>query len=185
MHIIWNFTPSRATYPNNNVESLACDTVNEHALACTREACSCSQTTVQWNQWRWSIHMYCNGWEHYSDSWTPPYEYECSCLVTKHHNDNTKLTVPGWNQTHNALFSLLLSQRISLYHAKDLIDLAKSRFRESEAISLIPWISYWLDWIGGICQFVCFSYPTISWSFWLVQTLIERRSFICWRRGLT
>ena len=41
-----------ATYPTSNAKSLACDTANEHALTCTRETCSCSQTTVQWNQWR-------------------------------------------------------------------------------------------------------------------------------------
>ena len=57
-----------ATYPTTNAKSLACDTANEHALTCTRETCSCSQTAVQWNQWRWSIHMYSNGREHYSDS---------------------------------------------------------------------------------------------------------------------
>ena len=39
-------------YPTNNAKSLACDTANEHALTCTRETCSCSQTAVQWNQWR-------------------------------------------------------------------------------------------------------------------------------------
>ena len=34
--------------PNNsNAKSLACDTENEHALTCTRETCSCSQTAVQ------------------------------------------------------------------------------------------------------------------------------------------
>ena len=38
--------------PTSNAKSLACDTANEHALTCTREACSCSQTAVQWNQWR-------------------------------------------------------------------------------------------------------------------------------------
>ena len=43
---------SQATYPTSNAKSLACDTANEHALTCTREACSCSQTAVQWNQWR-------------------------------------------------------------------------------------------------------------------------------------
>ena len=59
---------SQATYPTSNAKSLACDTANEHALTCTRETCSCSQTAVQWNQWRWSIHMYSNGREHYSDS---------------------------------------------------------------------------------------------------------------------
>ena len=36
----------------SNAKSLACDTANEHALTCTRETCSCSQTVVQWNQWR-------------------------------------------------------------------------------------------------------------------------------------
>ena len=36
----------------SNAKSLAFDTANEHALTCTREACSCSQTAVQWNQWR-------------------------------------------------------------------------------------------------------------------------------------
>ena len=59
---------SYATYPTSNAKSLTCDTANEHALTCTTEACSCSQTAVQWNQWRWSIHMYSNGREHYSDS---------------------------------------------------------------------------------------------------------------------
>ena len=49
-----------------NAKSLACDTANEHALTCTRETCSCSQTAVQWNQRRWSIHTH--GREHYSDS---------------------------------------------------------------------------------------------------------------------
>ena len=43
---------SKATYPTSNAKSLACDTANEHALTCTRETCSCSQTAVQWNQWR-------------------------------------------------------------------------------------------------------------------------------------
>ena len=43
---------SGITYPTSNAKSLACDTVNEHALTCTRETCSCSQTAVQWNQWR-------------------------------------------------------------------------------------------------------------------------------------
>ena len=43
---------SQATYPTSNAKSLACDTANEHALTCTRETCSCSQTAVQWNQWR-------------------------------------------------------------------------------------------------------------------------------------
>ena len=43
---------SYATYPTSNVKSLACDTANEHALTCTRETCSCSQTAVQWNQSR-------------------------------------------------------------------------------------------------------------------------------------
>ena len=39
--------------PNySNAKSLACDTANEHALTCTRETCSCSQTAAQWNQWR-------------------------------------------------------------------------------------------------------------------------------------
>ena len=39
--------------PNySNAKSLACDTGNEHALTCTRETCSCSQTAFQWNQWR-------------------------------------------------------------------------------------------------------------------------------------
>ena len=34
--------------PNyNNAKSLACDTANEHALTCTGETCSCSQTAVQ------------------------------------------------------------------------------------------------------------------------------------------
>ena len=42
----------KATYPTSNAKSLACDTANEHALTCTRETCSCSQTAVQWNQWR-------------------------------------------------------------------------------------------------------------------------------------
>ena len=27
---------------------MACDTANEHALTCTRETCSCSQTAVQY-----------------------------------------------------------------------------------------------------------------------------------------
>ena len=49
---------SEATYPTSNAKSLACDTANEHTLTCTRETCSCSQTAVQWNQWRWSIHTY-------------------------------------------------------------------------------------------------------------------------------
>ena len=34
-------------YPTSNAKSLACDTANEHALTCTRETCSCSQTAVQ------------------------------------------------------------------------------------------------------------------------------------------
>ena len=38
--------------PTINAKSLACDTENEHALTCTRETCSCSQKSVQWNQWR-------------------------------------------------------------------------------------------------------------------------------------
>ena len=39
--------------PNScNAKSLAFDTANENALTCTRETCSCSQTPVQWNQWR-------------------------------------------------------------------------------------------------------------------------------------
>ena len=45
---------SQATNPTSNVKSLACDTANEHALTCTREARNCSQTAVQWNQWRWN-----------------------------------------------------------------------------------------------------------------------------------
>ena len=48
---------SWATYPIINAKSQACDTANEHALTCTRETCSCSQTAVQRNQWRWSIHI--------------------------------------------------------------------------------------------------------------------------------
>ena len=40
------------TYPTSNAKSLASDTPNEHALTCTRETCSCSQTAVQWNQWQ-------------------------------------------------------------------------------------------------------------------------------------
>ena len=45
---------SWATYPISNAaaKSLACDTANEHAITCTRETCSCSETAVQWNQWR-------------------------------------------------------------------------------------------------------------------------------------
>ena len=50
---------------------MACDTANKHALTCTWETCSCSQTAVQWNQWRWSAHTYSNGREHYSDSLLP------------------------------------------------------------------------------------------------------------------
>ena len=49
-----------STYDDFNAKSLACDTANEHALTCTRETCSCSQTAVQWNQWRCSIHTYSN-----------------------------------------------------------------------------------------------------------------------------
>ena len=55
----------------SNVKSLVCDTANEHALTCTRETCSCCQTSVQWNKWQWSIYTYSNGREHYSDSWLP------------------------------------------------------------------------------------------------------------------
>ena len=43
---------SYATYPTSNAKSLACDIANEHALTCTRETCSCSQTAVQWIQWQ-------------------------------------------------------------------------------------------------------------------------------------
>ena len=57
-----------ATYPANNAKSLACDTANEPALPCIRETCSCSHTAVQQNQWRWSVHTYSNGTEHYSTS---------------------------------------------------------------------------------------------------------------------
>ena len=32
--------------PTSNAKSLACDTANEHALTCTREACSCSSILV-------------------------------------------------------------------------------------------------------------------------------------------
>ena len=32
---------------SSNAKSLACDTVNEHALTCTKETCSCSQTAVK------------------------------------------------------------------------------------------------------------------------------------------
>ena len=35
---------SWATYPTSKDKSPACDTANEHALTCTRETCSCSQT---------------------------------------------------------------------------------------------------------------------------------------------
>ena len=59
---------SYASYSTSNAKSLACDTANEHALTCTRETCSCSQTAEQWNQCRRSIHTYSNGREHYSDS---------------------------------------------------------------------------------------------------------------------
>ena len=52
----------------SNAKSLICDTSNEHALTCTRDTCSYSHTAVKWNQWRWSIHTYSNGREHYSDS---------------------------------------------------------------------------------------------------------------------
>ena len=38
---------SLATYPTSNAKSLARDTANEHALTCTRETCSRSQTVVQ------------------------------------------------------------------------------------------------------------------------------------------
>ena len=37
---------SQATYQTSNAKSLACATVNEHALICTRDKCSCSQTAV-------------------------------------------------------------------------------------------------------------------------------------------
>ena len=67
-YLILKLKSSEATYPTSNAKSLACDTANEHALTCTREKCSCSQTAVQWNQWRWSVHTYSNGREHYSDS---------------------------------------------------------------------------------------------------------------------
>ena len=61
VQLLHNFTPSKYKpikvllgyiYPTSNAKSLACDTANEHALTCTRETCSCSQTAVQWNQWR-------------------------------------------------------------------------------------------------------------------------------------
>ena len=45
------------------------NTANGHEPTCTRKTCSCSQTAVQWNQWRLSVHTYSNGREHYSDSW--------------------------------------------------------------------------------------------------------------------
>ena len=38
---------SYSKYPTSNAKSLACDTANEHALTCTRETCSYSQTAVQ------------------------------------------------------------------------------------------------------------------------------------------
>ena len=41
----------KVIYPTINDKSLACDPVNEHALTCTRETCSCSQSPVQWNKW--------------------------------------------------------------------------------------------------------------------------------------
>ena len=40
---------SWATYPTSDAKSLTCDTANEHALTCTKETCSCSQTAVQWS----------------------------------------------------------------------------------------------------------------------------------------
>ena len=47
LKLILNLKSSYATYLTSNAKSLACDTANEHALTCTREACSCSQTAVQ------------------------------------------------------------------------------------------------------------------------------------------
>ena len=49
---------------------------------------------------------------------TPPYEYECFWKSsegknrTLQHTDSTKLSVPGWDRSNNALVSILLSQRI-------------------------------------------------------------------------
>ena len=57
---------SKTTYPTSNEKSLACDTANEHALTCTREACR--QLSNGTNGDDLSIHTYSNGREHYSDS---------------------------------------------------------------------------------------------------------------------
>ena len=91
----------------------------EIKLKCTRETCSCSQTAVQWNQWRWSIHKYSNGGEHYSDNKLPHMNIWVLLVTqearnrTQQHTDSTKLAVLGWDRTYNALISILLSQRIS------------------------------------------------------------------------
>ena len=113
-----NLKSSLAAYPTSNAKSLACDTANEDALTCTRETCSCSQTAVQWNQWRWSIHMRRATVGTLYRQLTPPYEYECFWYCsearnrTQQHTDSTKVFVPGWDRTFNALVSTLLSQCI-------------------------------------------------------------------------
>ena len=66
---------------NYSTSMLACDTANEHALTCTRETCSCSQTAVQWNQWRWSTHTYSNSREHYPVFATGCSLYGCSDIL--------------------------------------------------------------------------------------------------------
>ena len=46
-----NLSLLRLHTQTSKAKSLVCDKANEHALTCTREACSCSQTAVQWNQY--------------------------------------------------------------------------------------------------------------------------------------
>ena len=106
---------------NSNTKSLACDTANERTLTCTSDTCSYSQKAVQWNKWRWSIHIYRNGREHYSDSWLP---HVCTYLSTPgntaklgtaHSNiyRQHKVVRPWLERIYNALVSTLLSQAIS------------------------------------------------------------------------